>query len=60
MDIKLKRKEQKHKHVRDHKTLMDRQIEDDYLDSINVKLKMVQELKWKYFKKEKNEIFLRD
>ena len=57
MDIKLKRKEQKNKHVRDHKTLMDRQIEDDYLDSINAKLKMVHELKWKILETKKNIIY---
>ena len=45
LDERLKRKEVRLRNVRDLQTVADTHIEDEYVEAINAKLKLVQELK---------------
>lgn len=45
LDERLKRKEVKLRHAKDIQTLADTQIENEYVEAINAKIKLVQELK---------------
>ncbi len=45
LDERLKRKEVRLRNARDLQTVADTHIEDEYVEAINAKLKLVQELK---------------